>query len=281
MRFSYSSHKLLCLAETQTQRFKLSYIKAILLGLVRPLTLQLTAKQNNRGRGRGSTKRRSQRRNDGSMISGTGSVPADVATLVSRAPGAIYGFPNKMLTRLRYCDTIYLSNSAGGIARQVFNINSTFDPDQTSTGHQPLYRDTYAGIYDQYAVVAVKATVKIINNSSNPIHCGMFIDDDTTSSTSYNVLMEQNNGLHTLLPGINGSLSSHTFVLTWTAKKFLGIDPYTSQTYKTAVGSNPTEMSSLVVWYQPVDLSSTMSTWFQIQLEQTVLFSELTTPTVS
>lgn len=194
----------------------------------------------------------------------------------------IYGFPPTLLTKLRYVDTYALVSSSGALAKQIMYLNSTFDPDNSGVGHQPLYRDTYAAIYDQYAVVSTKATVQFQSLATGTsMVVGMVIDDDNTPSTSPTTLMEQNLGKHTLLPPLNGSLSNRTLTISWNAKKHLGIDPFVSQTYKTAVGSNPSEIASLAIWSIPADGTSTATCQVQVTLEMEVLFTELTTPTSS
>jgi hypothetical protein len=199
--------------------------------------------------------------------------------MVSKA-GPTYGFPHQLLTKLRYHDTLTITSTAGSLAKYVFRWNSTFDPDFTGTGHQPLYRDTFAGIYDQYAVVSAIAVVKFANTSGDPWVVGVLSEDDATSSTTISVLCEQATGQHKLLPPVTGSLSSGTFNASFDAKKRLGIDPFTSELYKTAVGSNPTEESDLVIWgYDTSGGSSTVT--FDIELVQTVLWTELTSPTQS
>jgi hypothetical protein len=192
-----------------------------------------------------------------------------------------FGFPEKLICKLRYVDHYALQISSGSIAKQVMYLNSTFDPDNTGTGHQPMYRDQYAAIYDQYAVIRTKAVVKFINTDTDTIIvCGMVIDDDNSTSASVTTLCEQSQGQYTILPPLAGSLSSHTFNWLWDCKKHLGIDPFTSQTYKTAVGSNPSEVTSLLIWASNFD-ASTLAVTIEVTLEQEVLWTELTTPTGS
>lgn len=195
---------------------------------------------------------------------------------------SVFGFPARILTKLRYVDTYALISTAGAIAKQVMYLNSTFDPDNSGSGHQPLYRDTYAGIYDQYAVVACRATIQFQSLAATTgMVCGAVIEDDNSSSSTPTVLMEQNLGKHMLLPPFTGSISNRTITISWVCQKHLGIDPFTSQSYKTAVGSNPSEVAALVVWSVPADGSSTATVQVQITLEQVVLWTELTTPTSS
>jgi hypothetical protein len=190
------------------------------------------------------------------------------------------GFPNKIVTKLRYHDLLTLTSTAGSLAKYLFRWNSTFDPDFTGTGHQPLYRDTFAGIYDQYSVVSATAVIKFVNSTTTVYQVGCVTEDDSSSSTLITTLCEQNDGYNTILPPLSGALTTKTFNLSWDCKKKLGIDPYASETYKTANGANATEESFLVLWAAPID-SSTNSVYFEIDLVQTVLYTELQTPTGS
>jgi hypothetical protein len=236
---------------------------------------------NKRGGGRGTTKRSARRRNAGPKNSSMNSVPRDVTRFVAGGSGSVFGFPNKVLTRLRYTDTIAMVGTSGAIAKQLFRLNSTFDPDYTGTGHQPLYRDTYASLYDHYAVVETRVHVKLVNNGDIPVNCGILVDDDATSSTTTTVLMEQNNGQSRVVPAKTGALSTVDFRYNWSCQKILGIDPFASETYKTAVGSNPTEESYLVIWNQAADVTTTSGVYAYVELEMLVLWTELTTPTSS
>jgi hypothetical protein len=158
--------------------------------------------------------------------------------------------------------------------------NSTYDPDATGTGHQPLYRDTFAGIYSHYAVISAAAVITFINTSTVPLLVGVCNEDDLTAGTDARLLMEMSKGQHKLLPPLTGSLSSITFNIDWDCKKNLSIDPYTSEDYKSFVGENPSEESSLVLWATTVDGSSATG-YSNVSMVQHVLWSELTTQTIS
>lgn len=57
------------------------------------------------------------------------------------------------IVRMKYNDQVnFTTLTAGSEASQTFRMNSTFDPDKTSTGHQPYGRDTLAGLYEHYRV---------------------------------------------------------------------------------------------------------------------------------
>ncbi len=194
----------------------------------------------------------------------------------------VCGFPNSIMTKLKYADAYTITTTSGSIGKQLFIWNSTYDPDSTGSGHQPLYRDVYASVYDHYSVVS--ATVKVTFQPLTTVtgmHVGIVTDDDTSTTTNFNVLVEQNNGKHLLMPPLNGSLSNRTLSMSWDCKSILNIDPYTSEAYKTPVGSNPSEESTLLVWVTAADGSSSPSCQVFVELTQVVLWSELTTPTTS
>jgi hypothetical protein len=192
-----------------------------------------------------------------------------------------FGFPDRLLTKLRYSDFSSVTSTSGGLGTDTYRWNSTFDPDETGTGHQPLYRDTYAAIYDHYAVVSARAIIRFTNTDvDSPIFITVNTDDDGTTSTTPQTVAEQSHGISTLLTPLSGSHSFHEFVVKWDCMEMLGIDPFTSETYKTAVGSNPTEASNLAISAATTD-GSTASINYQIVLEQTVLWTELSTPTQS
>jgi len=158
--------------------------------------------------------------------------------------------------------------------------NSTFDPDATGGGHQPLYRDNLAAIYDHYSVISARAQIRLTNDSADPFAVGLLTDDDTTASSSVDTLCEQSHGSHAILTPLTGSRSSVRFIAAWDCKKILGIDPFASETYKTAVGSNPAEESDLIVWASDL-AGNTAGVLFDIEMEYDVLWTELTDPASS
>lgn len=198
---------------------------------------------------------------------------------ILRVPRNVFGFPDKMISTIRYCDIVSTSSTTGSIGKQIYRWNSVFDPDQSGIGHQPLYRDVFAGIYDHYAVISAACKCEAVNaNTGNSVLCGIVTDDDLTTSTSFQTLLEQSHGISELLTPLAGSKSRHMFTQTWSAARFLGVNPYTSEEYKTAVTGNPVEESYLLLWSIPQDGISTVSLQWRIQIEYDVLWTELQTP---
>ncbi len=192
-----------------------------------------------------------------------------------------YGFPPTLMTRMRYCDTVPLTSTSGTIAKYVFRVNDCFDPDVTGSGHQPLYRDTFAAIYDFYVVPRARVKVTFANTGNIPSHIGILLDDDVSTSATSTVLMEQNNGKHHLLPAQSGSLSTHTFTINFDAQKMFGWDPTKVLSAKTLWSSTPSIVAGLLCWAQPADLASTVTYYASIEIDMDVMCCDLTTPTSS
>jgi hypothetical protein len=201
-------------------------------------------------------------------------------TKIRRFTPMCFGFPDRLMTTLRYHGTIILTSTAGALAQHGFRWNSIFDPDYTGTGHQPLYRDTYAAVYNHYAVVSARAHLTFAAESSTLAYTSVNTDDDTSPSTDLNVLAEQSHGMFFLMGSDSGNRGVYEVHTSWDCKKVLGTDPYSSQSYKTAVGSNPTEVSFL--WLSSGAAGGgNADTIVSVDLEFDVCFTELVTPTVS
>jgi len=79
---------------------------------------------------------------------------------------------NSQYVKLLYCDNIALDANAEtigaqGVSRWAFNANGLYDPDQTSTGHQPMYFDNYMSVFEKYSVQFCVADITIINHFVN------------------------------------------------------------------------------------------------------------------
>jgi len=65
-------------------------------------------------------------------------------------------FGSRVRVTQKYADNVSISGAAGVVAGYTWRLNSTFDPDLTGGGHQPLGRDQYATLFNKYAVLGCK-----------------------------------------------------------------------------------------------------------------------------
>lgn len=74
-----------------------------------------------------------------------------------------FGYPDKLVTKLRYVSHNTISGALGAVGAHVFRMNSLFDPDLTGTGHQPMFFDQFCGAvgsapYSHYRVLTSTVT---------------------------------------------------------------------------------------------------------------------------
>lgn len=145
-------------------------------------------------------------------------------------------FPKSMPVTLTYCDDINVPNRDGGAAPYTFRLNSIFDPDYTSTGHQPRGYDQYASIFSKYCVVGAEVTVEPLyttNAGSTEVALMGFIDDDLLEP-GYSIKDLVELGLlggtykHMIVgPGTNdrgvGTSRKRTLKFKFGTKKFFGV----------------------------------------------------------
>jgi len=126
------------------------------------------------------------RRNAGNLTSGGG---GGANTLMYEPWMPI--FPASITKRLRYSTSISLASTSGVItSTYVFRANDLFDPDFTSTGHQPMGFDQLMTFYNHFVVRRARITLVIRNTSdSQPTVC-VRVDADSTALTAIDRIVE-------------------------------------------------------------------------------------------
>lgn len=201
------------------------------------------------------------------------------AHLIPGLSSRVFGFPNSIITKLKYCDVQILTSTTGAVARQDYRANSIFDPDFTNTGHQPMWRDNYAAIYDQYVVIGSKITVQFTHVSAattGVMVVGIHTDDDSSGSSNLTTMMELNNTVWRQIGPTGSRSDSCTLVGTFEPLEMFGVDAKDDGSSATAVGSTPSEE----IYYQIFAANAPTNTSIceiAVEIEYTVKFSELTT----
>lgn len=191
-----------------------------------------------------------------------------------------FGFPNSIITKLRYCMYTGLTCTSGARGLNVFCANGIFDPDTTGVGHQPLYRDEYAAIYNNYVVLGSKITVTYLPRTSNEcVLVGIVGDDDSTISTTIETLMEQSNAISAGMGPPGAPVV--TLVSTFESLRDVGIDAKDDGAVLVSVGSNPGDTWKFGVWAAAANGTSTINVDIKVEIDYTVKFSQLKTPTQS
>jgi hypothetical protein len=191
-----------------------------------------------------------------------------------------FGQPKYKIVSMPYhvCKML-AAGAAGTTSYTQFFINSIFDPDYTSTGHQPLTHDQWALFYNHYVVTNVSATLRFSPNDTlaNPCYVGCVLSDDaTTAITSGNanldVACENKYIQYRMFPSgepIQKVIKYNVKPCSW-----LGRSPY-SNDMKASFGSSPAEAVFLTVFSTPVNGSYSVEPIFvDIMLNFTVMLIE-------
>lgn len=190
-----------------------------------------------------------------------------------------FGFPNSIITKLRYCDQIQVTSTLGAMTGYVFAANGIFDPDVSGTGHQPMFRDNYAAIYDQYVVIGSKITVTMTNvTASNTCVWGINGDDDAAGSATLTTKMEQNNSVWNQLGPTGSGADTSTLVCTFEPQRDFGVDAKSDGASQTVISANPSELWCYQVWMAGSG-ANTITCQFTVEIDYTVKWAELVTPT--
>lgn len=189
----------------------------------------------------------------------------------------MYGFPNTIITKLRYCDVVTVSGSAGAIGSQIYAANGIYDPDITGVGHQPMWRDTYAAIYNNYVVLGSKITVTATAVQANIPTIFVLQGDDETTAGTIITRMEMNNAVSVMLGTRESGDAVNTLTATFEPQEAYGVDAKSDGASQIAVGLNPTQLWNYNISLQSCDASTTVNWYLKVEIDYTVKFSELQT----
>lgn len=195
-----------------------------------------------------------------------------------RAPRWGTSTPQTMTVTLKYAERIVLDAAGGVAATYQFKMNDLFDPNLTSTGHQPAGYDIWTSLYTRWIVtrnsikVTAWPTVPIPVVSGQSSDCIVALIPQRTASTSTDVLTNVEQDMSkTMAVGFNSG--PRTLSNSCDIAAIAGIDPIAirnNEYYVGAVGTTPalTPIWNIVVGasnsginVEPISLLVEM--WFQ------------------
>lgn len=195
-------------------------------------------------------------------------------------PRKIYGFPDTLVTKLKYSDLITLTSTANSLGRYVFQPNNCYDPDYSGTGHQPMFFDQYTPIYQRYVVLGAKVTASFspVANTistaqpSGPLIVGLFEDYDTSlTATNVSWLMESNNSTTSFLNNALGGNNVKTLSCTYSPQQSLGVSSEDDVVSALTTGG-PARPYYVNVFMTETGLGSPSSCNVKVDIEFTVRF---------
>lgn len=186
------------------------------------------------------------------------------------------GFPKRIVMTHKY-DEIVTMSSTTTVGRYYWSCNSMYDPNATSTGHQPMYYDQLSTLYNHYVVIGSKCVIKFFPSGSltNTILVGGVINDGTVAiaSSTWNQIVEQSQAKRGyLLPGCDRPT---TLTLKWSGRKQWGKGFSSDPNMRGTISSNPTEQQYFDFYCLAADGSSSVSVRAEVHITYICLWKEL------
>lgn len=184
------------------------------------------------------------------------------------------GIPDSVYVKLNYCEQVDISAIAVSYMPYVFRGNSLFDPNQTGTGHQPLYFDQYAAMYYKYRVLGSAVRIDVINNS--PTSALFYVCEPNTeisTLTDLSTLYEQSRAGAPKLVPIAARISSRMKKYCSTRKACgLTKSQLFDDTFAAEVTANPSNVWYWNLLFGSIDESTVPVGYFMIKITYYVQF---------
>jgi hypothetical protein len=185
----------------------------------------------------------------------------------------------KRVNGMMYSTYVNLTAGAGVVGGYVFSANGAFDPDITSTGHQPMGFDQMMLFYEQYTVMASRLRVQTVNGSATVfVNTFLYVSPDTTILTDSDRAVE--NGLIkrvTLGPYV-GANSSKTMEISCNVPKYFGRTPgkgfINDVTVSGTAAANPSEQVYYIIATQDIARTAAISSYCNVEIEFDIYFWE-------
>lgn len=188
------------------------------------------------------------------------------------------GIPPKVTTTLKYVERVGMTSTTGAMALHTFSANGIFDPNITGTGHQPMYFDQLAALYNHYVVEASRIKVEIMPfNTTGSSSATFFVRGDDggtlTSSNMYTNL--ETRGVKYVQCPIYEDNQVYVRRLTTGFSKRKTFGNNKNNSVQAGVGANPAEQWYYTIGGQSDDLGTTTTWTVLVTVLYKVTFFEL------
>lgn len=201
-------------------------------------------------------------------------VPRPVSHSKTKASFDSVGFPKQLKMVHRYCDTVPLQ-AVGALATYKFSCNGMYDPDITSTGHQPYYFDQLTAVYNHYTVIGSKIKVTVVPAGTFGSPCDVVLskNDDSTAHTAMSTARERSEAVSTIINPNNPQVV--VLKSKWSAKGTFGGSVLGNDALQGTSSANPTEQTQYHLQIYPSDATTTLLVYCQVEIEYIAVWDEL------
>ena len=191
-------------------------------------------------------------------------------TSIVRFPGVIV--PDRFQTKLIYTDNYHTLNGAA-LNRYQWRGNSVFDPDFTSTGHQPMGFDQFVNFYNSYRVRKSKVTLSLVKTTES-VRLALLPCNLNSVPTSYETAVEEP---YCRVVPISSSVANFTCSTSMNTSRMYGVSENavtTNDDFGALVSNNPVN-----IWYWTListsyDGTTVANLWLDVTIEYDVEFYE-------
>jgi hypothetical protein len=100
--------------------------------------------------------------------------------------------PSRFRGKMFYNTVLALAPAAGGVAANVFRMNSVFDPDFSGVGSSAVAYTQLSALYGRYRVMAAKIFVEFVNVSATiPLTVFVVLNPVTTVGVNIATILAQ------------------------------------------------------------------------------------------
>lgn len=186
------------------------------------------------------------------------------------------GFPALAKVTHKYRTIQTLGAGLGAVGKFSMRANGMFDPDVTNAGHQPMFFDQFAALYDHYVVIGAKYTVKLLPGSvTQPTFvAALYLNDDASSPTGNISAIAEQTRARTVTVPIGGSVTK-TLSMKWSAKKTFGSGVMANNKLQGTGTSDPPELQFFDLYYQSANMLADVSFIADVSVEYIAIWSEL------
>lgn len=224
------------------------------------------------------TKQKTQRRRKGGKNGALSAGKGQLGQLSTIVENRMPLFPARTTKWLRYSTNATLTATSGTVATYVIRANDLFDPDFTSTGHQPMGFDQMMVFYNHFCVTHAKIKVVYHAAAANAAACvgAIRVDANSTAITSIDQIIEFGGLAMTTLEAKASFGSSKELELSVSVAKLQGLTESTmlaDSALRGNAAASPTEITyfHIAIWDAG---ATTAAANIDIVMEQRAVFME-------
>jgi hypothetical protein len=201
--------------------------------------------------------------------------PANLVTMLTKASfsNTVIGIPDSIRTTLRYSMVNTAVHSSGTAQVYRFRGNSVYDPDYTSTGHQPVGYDEFSAFFQYYRVVASKIHLLMAGiTTDTPVIVTVRPVRELVATSSWIPAVEAPRCAFEFVPTVyipTVHLHNHA-----TMREIFSGQDSTDQDFGSVNTANPSKEWYWEILSQTYDGTSSASVRYQVVVEYDVIFSQ-------